>query len=269
MLKKVWKSFMKNGIKMTLDLIYERSLWQVARSGRSSRKQMRQFYNKHQGQRCFIIGNGPSLKKMDLSPLRHEYTFGLNRIYLLFPELGFTTTYHVCVNRLVIEQFGSDMQNLATTKFINWTGRKWVSAAPDLMFIHTVPHSKFFTDISKRVGEGATVTYVAMQIAYYMGFEQVILIGVDHSFATKGKPHTTVVSLGDDPNHFDPRYFGKGVRWQLPDLEASELAYRIAKERFEEAGREIVDATIDGKLQVFRKVDYHTLFTPTGKSNTP
>ena len=54
------------------------------------------------------------------------------------------------------------------------------------------------------------MTYVALQVAFYLGFEQVILIGVDHNFATKGKPNTTVVSQGDDPNHFNPAYFGKG-----------------------------------------------------------
>jgi hypothetical protein len=103
-----------------------------------------------------------------------------------------------------------------------------------------------------------------MQIAYYMGFQEVILIGVDHSFSTTGKPHATVTSQGDDPNHFAANYFGKGFRWQLPDLETSELAYRLAKEQFERAGREIVDATIGGKLQVFRKVDYLELFQGRG-----
>ena len=104
------------------------------------------------------------------------------------------------------------------------------------------------------------MTYAAMQIAYYLGFQKVILIGVDHSYGTQGKPHSTVVSQGADLNHFDPHYFGKGFRWQLPDLETSELAYRIAKYQFECHDREIVDATVDGKLQVFRKVDYQTLF---------
>jgi hypothetical protein len=99
-----------------------------------------------------------------------------------------------------------------------------------------------------------------MQIAYYLGFLKVILLGVDHSFETKGEPHTIVVSEGDDSNHFDPHYFGKGFRWQLPDLETSEMAYRIAKDKFENANREIVDATINGKLQVFHKVDYQALF---------
>jgi len=88
----------------------------------------------------------------------------------------------------------------------------------------------------------------------------VILIGVDHNFQTKGKPNETVVSEGDDPNHFNPGYFGKGFRWQLPDLETSERAYTMAREAYQKAGREILDATIGGKLQVFPKVAYDSLF---------
>ena len=60
-----------------------------------------------------------------------------------------------------------------------------------------------------------------------MGFSEVYLIGVDHSFDTKGKANQTVVSTGDDPNHFSPEYFGKGFRWQLPDLDVRN-AYRLA-----------------------------------------
>jgi hypothetical protein len=99
-----------------------------------------------------------------------------------------------------------------------------------------------------------------MQLAYHLGFQKVILIGVDHSFTTQGKPHQAVVSQGDDPNHFSPNYFSKGFRWQLPDLETSEAAYRLAHQAFEADGREIVDATIGGKLTIFPKVDYSSLF---------
>ena len=129
------------------------------------------------------------------------------------------------------------------------------------MFLHsTYTGPKFAQDVRRRVWEGATVTYVAMQLAFYMGFEQVILIGVDHSFTSKGEPNTTVVSQGDDPDHFDTKYFGKGFRWQLPDLDTSEQAYHLARYSYDKAGRQILDATIGGKLTVFPKVDYNTLF---------
>ena len=104
------------------------------------------------------------------------------------------------------------------------------------------------------------MTNVCLQLAFHMGFEKAILIGVDHSFAAKGKPNTTVVSDGDDQSHFDPRYFGKGFRWQLPDLDTSEQGYWMARQAYESAGRSAVDATVGGHLQVFPKVDYESLF---------
>jgi hypothetical protein len=93
-----------------------------------------------------------------------------------------------------------------------------------------------------------------------MGFSQVILIGVDHNYSTKGTPNTTVVSQGDDPNHFHQGYFGKGFRWQLPDLDTSERSYHMARQAYEQAGRQVLDATIGGKLTVFEKVAYDSLW---------
>jgi hypothetical protein len=225
-----------------------------------------QFQSKHEGERCFIIGNGPSLKDMDLRPLRTETTFGLNRIYLLFDKIGFPTTYHVSINRLVIEQCANEIQQLPTTKFVkweskaggrHWTSQDWLDHSPDLFFINAGTDVNFsHSPIETKMWEGGTVTYVAMQLAYFMGFSEVVLIGVDHRFVSQGPNNQEIVSEGDDLNHFDPNYFGKGFRWQLPDLETSELAYEIAKWRFEGSGRRIVDATVNGALQVFNKVDY-------------
>jgi hypothetical protein len=110
------------------------------------------------------------------------------------------------------------------------------------------------------VWEGATVTNVALQLAFYMGFQQVVLVGVDHSFTSRGAPNQTVVSEGDDPDHFSPDYFGKGFHWQLPDLETSEVGYSLAQRAFRRAGRQVLDATVGGKLQIFPKVDYNSLF---------
>ena len=89
---------------------------------------------------------------------------------------------------------------------------------------------------------------------------QAILIGVDHNYSAQGKPNTTVISQGDDPDHFDANYFGKGFRWQLPDLETSERAYKMSRQAYERAGRQVLDATVGGKLTIFPKVEYNALF---------
>jgi hypothetical protein len=235
--------------------------WLFSSQRGKSIRRLEKFRDCHHGERCFIIGNGPSLKRTDLRLLKDEITFGLNRIYLLFDELDFQTTYFVVINTLVIDQCAEDIRRLSLPKFVTWRGRGWLLDDADVCFLDTdyTPPATFSKDVTKRVFEGSTVTYVAMQLAFFMGFQEVILIGVDHSFSTKGPANITVTSDGEDNDHFSSNYFGKGFRWQLPDLEASELAYRMAREAFESEGRRILDATIDGKLTVFPKVDYQSI----------
>jgi hypothetical protein len=267
-------------VKQSLKNIIPKPLWNLARDARDGLtrlpewpqavfhpwrkdtiRRLAKLHNINQGKRCFIIGNGPSLRQTDLSKLRDEFTFGLNRIYLAFPEWGFTTSYYLSMNDLVVEQCSKDIRGLPMPKFIAWRSRKHLSPADDLYYLYTsYTGPKFAQDVSGRLWEGATVTYVALQLAYHLGFETVILIGVDHSFTTQGKPNTTVVSEGEDPNHFHAGYFGKGFRWQLPDLETSEKAYIMAREAYQLDGRQVLDATVGGKLTVFPKVDYDTLF---------
>lgn len=230
---------------------------------RKSVQALRSYRDRHRGERCFVIGNGPSLRNTDLDLLRGEVTFGMNRIYLLFEEMGFPTTYYVAINTLVIEQCADEIKALTLPKFISWRGRRWFADDPGVVFLDTDyrGEERFAGDVSGRVFEGSTVSYVALQLAYHMGFEEVILIGVDHSFATRGPANAIVISEGEDLNHFAGNYFGSGFRWQLPDLEASERAYRLAKKAFESAGRRVLDATIGGRLTVFPKVDYRSLFS--------
>ena len=235
---------------------------------RSDSDRLNSFRDRHIGERCFIIGNGPSLKQTDLSLLSNETTFGMNRIYLLFEELGFSTTYFFAINTLVIEQCAPEIRILPMPKFLTWRSRPWMSEDPGAIFIDTDYRGKesFSVDLTGRVFEGGTVTYVALQTAYWMGFQEVILVGVDHSYSTEGPANATVVSQSEDPNHFHPEYFGRGFRWQLPDLEASERSYLMARTAFEADGRKIVDATVGGQLEVFQKVEYLSLFTGQGDS---
>jgi hypothetical protein len=231
---------------------------------RASVKRLAAFRDIHKGERCVIIGNGASLNQTDVSKLKEEYTFGMNRIYLAFPEWGFETSYFVSINDLVIEQCAADIEKLTMPKFLAWRSQGHLSSTENTMFLHTTYYNpKFSTDVRRRVWEGATVTNVALQLAYYMGFEQAILIGVDHSYqeSVKGDPNQTIVSEGDDPDHFNAEYFGKGFRWQLPDLDTSELGYALARQTYEADGRQVLDATIGGKLTIFPKAEYDSLFS--------
>lgn len=244
--------------------LYQREIaWYLSPRRWLSLQRLALFENRHRGERCFIIGNGPSLRQMDLRPLRDEYTFGLNRIYLLFADLGFPTTYLVVSSKYVMEQCAAEIGALTLPKFLPWKAQQYVPFDRNTMLLRTNGRRPCFArNLRHWLWEGHTVTYVAMQIAFFMGFSQVILIGVDHHFETRGESNKLVVMEGADPNHFSPHYFYPGFRWQLPDLEQSERAYTMARAAYRQDGREIVDATVGGRLQIFPKVAYADLFPP-------
>ncbi|MEM8668657.1 MAG: hypothetical protein AAGG48_14145 [Planctomycetota bacterium] len=221
------------------------------------RSRLVSFKDKHKGEDCFIVGNGPSLNKMDLSVLSGRHLFGMNKIHLIFERVRLDLSYHVSVNPLVIEQSRQDFQGLGCPSFLSINN--WPADEPyddDFYYLYTNGSPFCFRKtILDRIHEGWTVTFVAMQLAYFMGFQRLFLIGVDHNFKVDGDPNEKQVLEGDDVNHFAPNYFG-GKEWHLPDLEASETAYQLARFHYSRAGRQIFDATVDGKLTVFPKVPF-------------
>ena len=213
---------------------------------------MKEFHNLHKGERCFIIGNGPSLNEVDMEVLKGETTFGTNRIYL---KDNFVPSYYVCVNPLVYEQFKDEIDAIETSKFISMR----CNCEDDVYKLDTFTSWAGFYSPEESMWEGSTVTFVAMQLAYYMGFSEVILVGVDHDFGAYKQPHLEAVATGPDEHHFDPDYFSGGTRWNYPDLDMSEYAYNIAKVAFEKDGRKIINASANTKLDVFEKVPLNHL----------
>lgn len=231
--------------------------WRISGQAWTMTRKLAAMKDRHRGERCFLFGNGPSLARTDLSPLAQEWTIGQNRVYLHFPTMGYATRYLVCVNRLVLSQFGAELVKQPCQLFIPWAARADLAAAAHVHYLRTgaPQEAGFVGDATRTLTEGSTVTFVSLQLAYHLGFKEVVLVGVDHRFADKGPAHKAIVSDGPDCNHFHPGYFGAGVRWQLPDLDGSEHAYRLAREAYERDGRRILDATLDGALTVFDKVD--------------
>lgn len=238
--------------------------WRYSKESEENNTKILHLKNSHQGERCVLMANGPSLANMNFEKIKKEYTIGLNRIYLLFDQLPFRPELCVCVNELVLEQFASEINELKMMKFINWNRRQYFDTSDDnLSFVKLGLRvgDRFGLDLTKPISSGGTVTFVALQIAYYLGFEEVIIIGMDHNFAERGTPNKVVERTANlDKNHFHPNYFPKGSRWQLPDLRRSELAYQLAREAYENDGRKIIDATQGGKCQIFEKRDFDRIF---------
>lgn len=238
--------------------------WKFSKIAHVNREKLARLENQHWGERCVLIANGPSLSKMDFSLIKNEFTIGMNRIYLLFDKFPFNLNLYICVNELVLEQFSDEIAELKMMKLLNWNRHQLFDIKnPDMGFVKLGMglEDRFGTDLKEPIFSGGTVTFVALQAAYFLGFKEVVLIGLDHNFVEKGTPNAVVKrTASEDQNHFHPNYFPQGSKWQLPDLHRSEVAYEIAKNTFEKAGRRIIDATEGGKCQVFEKKPYSEVF---------
>jgi hypothetical protein len=228
------------------------------------------FYNKHINERAFILGNGPSLRKCNLEKLKKEITFGVNSIYLNYENMGYYPSYYVIEDPLVAEDRRDEINSYkGAIKFIgnalnyslnDTSTTVWMNVLYRYDEYHNFPY--FSKNALRKIWVGGTVSYLCMQLAYYMGFKEVILLGFDHSYEL---PEDSIVdgnrilSQSDDPNHFHPDYFGKGYRWHDPNLNRMEMAYKKARDVFEEEGRQIINATVGGKLEVFNRVNFDDL----------
>lgn len=227
--------------------------------------------NTHGGERCFIIGNGPSLQPGDLDALQHEQTFAANGIYKVFGETSWRPTYFVCIDQNFLV-FNTDLlENIeADHIFLDTYAKKLIGPAHDNITFINERRKKWttdkfsldaigFSDAPYRcVYAGHTVTYAAMQLAIYMGFSEIYLLGVDHSYpkAVDAQGHFSTVT--DSPTHF----FTSESRGGYYYYEGVEHAYRLAKQAANRHGCAIRNATRGGFLEIFERVDFDQLIAP-------
>lgn len=233
--------------------------------------------NTKKGKRCFIIGNGPSLNKLDLTLLKNEDTFGVNAIYLNYDKMQFHPTYYVVEDNLVAEDRKDEINNYKGPKhkFFGNYFRSILKADENTMYINLLRNYSdkkkfplFSTNCVRKLGVGGSVTYVCLQLAYHLGYENVYMIGFDHNYkipdsaiiSNKRGTGFDITSTEDDVNHFNKDYFGKGYRWHDPNVDRMEVGFRKADNMFRADGRKVFNATVGGKLEAFERIDYNTLF---------
>ena len=237
-------------------LLFNRVKWDLNPQAWIARSRLQELKNRYEGEKAVILCNGPSLLKSDFSLLNDVYTFGLNKINLLFESTTFRPSCVVSTNRYVIRQNRDFYNSTDIRLFLESSALKnGVKPRENIIFFHSTNIDRFARDCSLSLFEGYTVTFVALQLAFHMGFRDVALIGCDHEFRKKGPANMLVKAENNDPDHFDDRYFPEGEVWQLPDLDRSELYYRYAGNVYEAFNRKIVNATAGGKLEVFDRVD--------------
>ncbi len=255
------------GVKR-VEAIYRDRLDQVYRP------RLRALREKYAGtKRAFVIGNGPSLNRTDLAALKDEVVFAMNGFFLKMPELDWVPTFYVVEDHLVAEDRAAAINALRgpTKLFPVYLGYCMEEQPGTIFFNHrprkSYPHGfDFSLDAAAVTYTGCTVTNTTLQLAHYLGFQEIYLIGVDADYGLpadvkQSKDYGVGVldMKSDDPNHFHPDYFGKGYRWHDPQVDKMLEAYQETERVTRGTGRYIYNAGVGGKLEVFQRVPFTTV----------
>jgi hypothetical protein len=187
----------------------------------------------HTGETCVIIGNGPSLKSVPVDWLRHNITFGCNYIN----RLPFIPTYYTCIDSAVLNYNAGEIYTVASL-----AKNCFISNYPEpnmiLNRLYALPNciqvgKDTFTFATELYMSGNTATYVALKIAFFMGFTQALLVGVDHT-------------IGE---HFEPTY-PRGLK---TNAEGQRYHYLLAQTIWQENGREIINLSPPSLLDAIFK----------------
>lgn len=163
------------------------------------------FKNKYNGDRCFIIGSGPSLHEENLSLLKNEKIFIVNRAYKAL-QLGLPHyDFHVCVDKRVYEENYKEIQN--NTKFPRFYNHAFLDSehywnGPKEKFIPIFRHENKNSILYKSLllnimpsqyydgwGKTGSVIIDAVLIAFFLGFKEIYMLGNDLSYEDNKRTH--------------------------------------------------------------------------------
>jgi len=243
----------------------------------------------HQGERCVIVGNGPSLRETELDLLDDEIVFASNAIHLLFDDVNWRPAYYSAVDPLYLDERSGDISQLlsghpettgifpTSVPMHDDSGRiirpdELLHDRPNAIFVRplgemsaTSPYGAFSTDLKAGLVQPATVTIALLQIAAYLGFTEMVLIGCDTTYTIPGSVERSgpdvpghdgeqliiTSTADDDPNHFATDYFGAGRSWHHPRVDNMIRHYSLSHEVLTMLDISVVNATVGGALEVF------------------
>lgn len=218
--------------------------------------QIKRLKNSKNGKRCFIIGNGPSLSVDDLEMLQNEDCFAANLIFKIFDKTIWRPDYYFIQDRYA--DTGDALNQLeAKHLFIgDYYWRKRGISNPNAVCFHAYrvykeSMLKFSTEIEKGIYDYCTITYSMIQAAVYMGYKEIYLIGMDHSYALTYDAQGNVIEDNSVKSHV---FEDKNPKKVIANVEGMNKAYICAREFANNNGIKIVNCTRGGKLEWFPRV---------------
>ena len=215
------------------------------------------------GKRCFIVGNGPSITFEQLEMIKEEDCFGANRIYKMFNNTEWRPKSYIIqdkydntkgiyenlkVEYLFISDFYWREHGMKNPRAICYHIRK---------ALHQTNVLPFSEDVSEYVQAASTVTYTMIQFAVYMGYSEIYLIGMDHTYANVTNDKGVIIQKNSVKSHV---FEDEKPNEVVANISYMESAYRSAKKFCDANGIVIANATIGGALDIFDRVNFYDLF---------
>ena len=219
--------------------------------------------NSKKGKRCFIIGNGPSLNVEDLEKLVGEDSLAVNEIHRIFSKTKWRPLICTFADRYT-KSTPDEIRDL-DCKYVflgdyywrfNRVFRENAICFHEHMDFGTKKY-RFSNDISKYIIVAPTVSYCSMQIAAYMGYTEIYLLGFDHNYSFEFNKKGRIIKTGSRNTHFFKDEKADDI---IGNIWGMTKAYEAFKKFADEHGIIVKNATRGGKLEVFERIDFDSLF---------
>lgn len=227
---------------------------------------LRSYKNKHLGETCFVVGNGPSLTIDDLEKLSGKYTFCSNMIYKLFDETDFRPTYYVVGDTNFFPKYFLETLPYGISEyFVSRAAKKKMKlpenvhcfnvSGPFCLVKESMKNEDFSEDASAYLALSYTVTFLSIQLAVYMGFTTINLVGVDHKYAVTANDKGEIAV-----DHTVASSHAEGLEAcatsSLQAVDSTTYSYRVARRYCDAHGIVIRNATRGGVLEEFVRIDF-------------
>jgi CDP-glycerol glycerophosphotransferase len=237
------------------------------------------YKDKYRGERCFLVGNGPSLSSLDLDKLKNEFTFGCNLIYKSFKLTDWRPTFYFFTDHAYIKEASSGFGGNSHIQMFTTINayRKIKNKSSNFIYTATKVLNKSGFEKGRYYVRGdmrayyvpaiATVMTYMIETAMYMGFSEIYLLGVDCSNTLTEKSHFISEYISSNVVQSATRIAKRFVKGELMDAqglgdvrsERSQMAYAVIKKYADRNGYKIYNATRGGCLEVFERIDFDSI----------
>jgi len=239
-----------------------------------NQKALASYRNKHKGHRCFLIGNGPSLTIADLNKLEGEICFACNLIYKIFDSTNWRPTYYCVTDTVFTKTISHEMAEVIDMPMLvsNRAYEAMKERPKNTVYVHCANKEVYYVHgnpLQYYVPAKATVMSFMIEMAMYMGFSEIYLLGVDCSNSFVSAGHFT-----DDYENKDmmaiensrAKRVVAGKQLTIEELgkfrqDRSMFAYSRIREYADKNGYHIYNATRGGLLEEFERVSFDNVIT--------